>query len=154
MSVAPDLVRGLPPTKSQPSSKAPRIILFGAFPTTGRPHRLVIEPLRPETVERSAFHWDDRRGALLFLDDADADEIGSRTRALQQIYGLTAAQAHVAEAISAGLSPEELADQSGTKISTVRTHVKRIFLKLGVTRMSALASIVLRLPATSSTERP
>jgi DNA-binding CsgD family transcriptional regulator len=118
------------------------------------PYRMVIEPFRPPAAEQAGFHWGRRRGALLFLDDPDNSPAGTRTRALQQIHGLTAAEVRVAEAIAAGLSPEELAEQSGTRISTVRTHLKRIFHKLGVTRMSALANTVLRLPAARSTDGP
>jgi DNA-binding CsgD family transcriptional regulator len=118
-----------------------------------RPYRLVIEPVRPPAAEQAGFQWGHQRGALLFLDDPDEWANGSRTRALQQIHGLTAAEAQVAEAIAAGLSPEEFAERSGTRISTVRTHLKRIFHKLGVTRMSALAGIVLRLPASHSNDR-
>jgi DNA-binding CsgD family transcriptional regulator len=117
-----------------------------------RPYRLVIEPVRPPAAEPAGFQWGHQRGALLFLDDPDEWANGSRTRALQQIHGLTAAEAQVAEAITTGLSPEDYAERTGTRISTVRTHLKRIFHKLGVTRMSALVSVVLRLPA--ATEKP
>lgn len=119
----------------------------------GLPYRLVLEPLRPAAAEQSGFAWGSAGCALLFLDDPDDAAAGARADALQQIHGLTPAEAAVAEAIAQGLSPEEFAEQTGTRISTVRTHLKRIFPKLGVTRMSALASIVLRLPTAAPGKR-
>jgi DNA-binding CsgD family transcriptional regulator len=115
-----------------------------------RPYHLVIEPMRPAAVEQVGFNWGNSRGALLFLDDPEDRPSESRALALQQIYGLTAAEAQLAEAIAAGLSLEEFADRAAIRISTARTHLKRIFPKVGVNRMSALVGVVLRMPRSQS----
>lgn len=122
--------------------------------TQGRPYRLVIEPLRKAAAECADFTWGQSSGAYLFLDDPDDIVIGARSVVLQKIHGLTPAEANVAEAIAMGMSPEEIADLSNSRISTVRTHVKRIFIKLDVSRMSSLASLVLRLPAQVNSDEP
>jgi DNA-binding CsgD family transcriptional regulator len=113
---------------------------------SARPYRLVIEPLRPSAAERSGFHWGLRGGALLFLDDPDSSDLGSRARALQQIHGLTPAEAEIAEAIAEGMTIEDCAERARIRPATVRTHLKHIFAKLEVSKQSALAVKVLRLP--------
>ena len=43
--------------------------------------------------------------------------------------------------ISDDLSDKEIAHRLGVEISTVRTHIDRIFAKLGVRRRSGVASL-------------
>jgi LuxR family transcriptional regulator, maltose regulon positive regulatory protein len=45
---------------------------------------------------------------------------------------LTAKEVSVIEALAAGLTPSQIAAMQGTKLTTVRTHVRSIYAKLGV----------------------
>lgn len=56
--------------------------------------------------------------------------------------GLSPAEARVAIALSPGRSPEEVALRTGLAIHTVRNHLKRAFLKLGVSRQSELVALL------------
>ena len=64
---------------------------------------------------------------------------------LQQLYGLTGAEARLAEHLFAGQTPEQAADSLRIKISTARTHIAQIFRKTDVRRQSDLIGLILRL---------
>jgi DNA-binding CsgD family transcriptional regulator len=66
---------------------------------------------------------------------------GESLRAL----GLTRAETDVGILLGAGLSPREVSERLDIKIATVRTHLKRIFQKLGLCRQSELVQLVTRL---------
>lgn len=67
-----------------------------------------------------------------------------QTERLQQALGLTRRQAEIAEALARGGRVETIAEQSGVSPSTIRTHIKDLFLRLGVTRQSDLVALVVR----------
>ncbi|MGC2781502.1 MAG: LuxR family transcriptional regulator [Bradyrhizobium sp.] len=53
------------------------------------------------------------------------------TRLLQDLYGLTSAEAHLACALSTGMTAVEYAGHRGVKVTTVYTHLKRTREKTG-----------------------
>lgn len=83
---------------------------------------------------------------VLFLT---APEVGANApeEVLACCYGLTRGEARVVAAILAGRSVESTARTLGIRRETVRTHLKRIFSKVGTTRQSDLIAILLRGPA-------
>ena len=62
---------------------------------------------------------------------------------LRCLYGLTRAEAVVAEQIIAGARPRAVAEALGVGIDTVRTHLKRGFAKAEVSSQTELTRIVL-----------
>ncbi len=58
----------------------------------------------------------------------------SAERLLRLLYGLSAAEADVALRLASGQSRAEIADRRQSQISTVRSQIKTIFIKLGVAR--------------------
>jgi DNA-binding CsgD family transcriptional regulator/PAS domain-containing protein len=64
---------------------------------------------------------------------------------LQQLFGLTGAEARLAEHLFAGQTPDQAARSLDIKISTARTHIAQIFRKADVRRQSDLISLILRL---------
>lgn len=60
--------------------------------------------------------------------------------ALQAAFQLTAAEARVALMLAEGQGPQAIADSRGVSINTVRTQVRNLYDKLGVTRQSELAA--------------
>ncbi len=65
---------------------------------------------------------------------------------LADIYALTSAEASVAIAIANGIKPEEIAQMNNVAISTVRSHIKSIYQKLGINTQAELVKILLTGP--------
>lgn len=63
---------------------------------------------------------------------------------LKSIYGLTTAEAALAARLATGSELTQAARQLGIQHETARTHLKRVFLKLGVSKQSELVSRVVR----------
>jgi DNA-binding CsgD family transcriptional regulator len=62
--------------------------------------------------------------------------------ALHQLYKLTTAEARVAFAIASGQTPLEIAEAAATSAGTVRTQLKSIFAKMGISRQSHLVAVL------------
>jgi len=67
-------------------------------------------------------------------------------KGLSEFFGLTAAESRVTQQLAMGLTVEEAAQQLGIKLSTVRTHVQRVFSKVGVTRQPDLLRAIFSSP--------
>ncbi|MBU6372074.1 MAG: helix-turn-helix transcriptional regulator [Alphaproteobacteria bacterium] len=72
---------------------------------------------------------------------------------LGPLFALTAAEQRVFELIVAGRKPREVAAQLGVALSTVRTHLLRIFEKTGVNRQAALIRLAHALAAPTAPAR-
>jgi DNA-binding CsgD family transcriptional regulator len=62
--------------------------------------------------------------------------------ALARLFGLTPAQLDVVLALTAGRSPQEVADGLGIALSTVKWHLLKIFEKTGTSRQADLVRLV------------
>jgi DNA-binding CsgD family transcriptional regulator len=82
--------------------------------------------------------------ALIVITDPDRKHPTGLGQALQQAFGLTPAEARTASLIGAGLAPQDVADQLGITTGTIRSELKSIFAKIGISRQSELATIVAR----------
>jgi DNA-binding CsgD family transcriptional regulator len=65
-------------------------------------------------------------------------------KAVAAVFGLTGAEARVALQIAAGLSVSQTAARLALRSESVRTYLKRIYEKLGVSRQNELAALVAR----------
>lgn len=80
-------------------------------------------------------------GALLRAEGVLADAVsGAQSAELK----LSAREFEIARMIADDLSDKEIAWRLGVEISTVRTHLKRIFAKLGVRRRGSVAGLLAR----------
>ena len=61
---------------------------------------------------------------------------------LGRAYGLTAAEIRVCRSLTCGLAPADVAEQLGVSLSTVKTHMARIFSKTGVSRQADLVALI------------
>jgi DNA-binding CsgD family transcriptional regulator len=109
-------------------------------------YRLVLQPVSAGAAEARRFDWGRQGAVLAFLDDPDAGTEGNRGPVLRQLYGLTAAEARVACLIADGEEVEGIARQLGVSIATVRTQLKSVFAKMGVSRQLGVAHLVRGLP--------
>jgi DNA-binding CsgD family transcriptional regulator/PAS domain-containing protein len=88
-------------------------------------------------------HWMDEPAALVFIRDPlefsrlDAD-------LLKQSYGLSPAEASIADALDRGLSIAGLAARRGVSVTTVRSQLYSLMQKLAVNRQTDLARLLSR----------
>jgi DNA-binding CsgD family transcriptional regulator len=85
------------------------------------------------------------RAALITITDPDREHSSGLIKALQQAFGLTPAEAQTASLVGSGLSPQAAADQCGLSVGTIRSELKSIFAKVGISRQCELVSTVTRL---------
>jgi DNA-binding CsgD family transcriptional regulator len=78
---------------------------------------------------------------ILVQDVLDA---ASRAAELQTEFGLTPAEATVADHLISGWSVAEIAHGHNLSINTVRTHLKQIFMKTGTGRQAEFVAVALR----------
>lgn len=67
----------------------------------------------------------------------------AHVRSLEELYGLTHAEARVASRVGRGLAVKEIAADLHISVETVRTHLKRIYAKTGTRRQAELVRLIL-----------
>ncbi len=75
--------------------------------------------------------------ALAIVADPES-RVESPNDVLRVAFGLTPAEARVALALANGLAPNEVAEEHGTRLHTVRTQIKQLHDKLGVRNQGEL----------------
>lgn len=99
----------------------------------GRPRLLV-------RIERVDGPGGDRvLGLLFFGGSAPVTPVWAD---LGRIFGLTAAETAIVRGLVSGRRAEQLAEESGTGLETVRTHIRRVYGKLGVNSREQLYAAV------------
>lgn len=84
--------------------------------------------------------------AAVFINDPRATT-RSLEGAMRSVYGLTSAEARLAQALVNGLTPGEYAHQSGLSVHTVRTQFRSAAAKVGVGRQADFVRVILTGPA-------
>lgn len=106
-------------------------------PSDARPFILHILPLH-------RLEEPDRRRALVILVDP-AHESEPSTALLQRLYHLTPTEADIALRLAHGADPKHIAEDLSVSITTVRTHLHRIFDKTDTHRQVELVRLLLTL---------
>ena len=88
-----------------------------------------------------------RTAAAVFVSNA-ADPPRLPADALALLYDLTPAETRVFELVVEGKPPAEIARQFGVTLSTVRTHLGRVFEKTGCARQADLVAMAARVTLT------
>jgi DNA-binding CsgD family transcriptional regulator len=109
-------------------------------PSGRRPLQVFVTPLGRDTASTWHPH---RPAAAVFVSDPEAASPPPAAR-FAGAYGLTAAQANVAVGLAEGKALDEIADQAGVQVNTVRAHLKEIFAKTATRRQSELVRLLLR----------
>jgi DNA-binding CsgD family transcriptional regulator len=103
-------------------------------PRSPQPLHLLVAPVRAtgrfEILHRKA-------AAIVFISDPSRNRPPSEYL-LQQYYGLTPTEAEVAARIGAGQSLEEIANERGTTIGTIRWYNKQVLAKTGCSNRAQL----------------
>ncbi|WP_298743681.1 helix-turn-helix transcriptional regulator, partial [uncultured Brevundimonas sp.] len=103
-----------------------------ARPSGGPPYVLTVRPVfRGEADEAPD------AAAVLFVHDPLAGR-AARGDGLRALFGLTSAEARLAQALLQGLSPVDHARDSGVSINTAYTHLRRLKDKTGARRLPEL----------------
>ena len=91
--------------------------------------------------------------AAIFLAD-NARETMAPTRLLAQLYGLTPAEARLAQLLASGISIKEASEKLNVSQNTLRTQLKSIFSKTDVNRQSELVRLLLTGPLQLALRQP
>ena len=112
-----------------------------AVPTPARrlPLSLSIAPLRSERIAV----FEAAPSAIVFVADVESTAAAPEEK-LRVLFGLTPAEARVAQALFDGQSPREAAAGLNLSFNTVRVHLTRIFDKTGVNRQAELVRLMMR----------
>lgn len=97
-------------------------------------------PDQPTDIFRST------RAAILCVTDPQARANVSESR-MQQMFGLTPAEARVARALMEGASPREAADKLGVRYQTARNQIQALMQKTGTSRQVELVLLLARVTA-------
>ena len=87
---------------------------------------------------------------LMLVDPEDCAEPSDSM--LQQVFGMTKAEARVANRIMCGASLQEIAEATDVSVGTVRSQTKALFAKTGTHRQSELVGLLTRLAMISEGE--
>jgi DNA-binding CsgD family transcriptional regulator len=110
-------------------------------PDGGPPLTLIASSVRGQDVGRfSLAHLHDAAVMLFIIDPVSKSGIPPAW--LMDAYGLTPAEARVAISAATNGSVPETANRLNLSPNTVKTHLRQIFLKMGISRQSELASLI------------
>jgi DNA-binding CsgD family transcriptional regulator len=107
----------------------------------GSPLTILASSVRAQDVDRFADASLKGAAVLLFIIDA-ANKAGIPASVLTDAYGLTPAEAKVALAISSGLSIPETAKALRLSPNTIKTQLRGVFSKSGLSRQTELARMI------------
>jgi DNA-binding CsgD family transcriptional regulator len=101
---------------------------------------LLVSSVRGRDIDRFDELQMPDAAVLLFIVDP-ANSAGIPLSWMMDGYGLTRAEAKVALAASSGLTIPETASRLGVSQNTIKTHLRRVFAKTGISRQSELARL-------------
>jgi DNA-binding CsgD family transcriptional regulator len=104
---------------------------------------VLVAPLSPD-VTLAAQHQNP--AALILITDLDSrpELLGKR---LAELFGLTPAEACLAVALAGGKRLEDVAEERGVRMPTLRTQLRAILDKTGTRRQADLMRLIVGLPA-------
>ena len=97
----------------------------------------------PVTDREEDFRPRHAAALVLIVDPAVQAKVGADV--VEAVLGLTPTEAEIAVLLAQGRTPRQIAVTTGRGYSTVRTHLKHIFAKLGVSRQLEVAQAVIAL---------
>ncbi len=115
-----------------------------ARPSGADPIRMTVHPFDHRAAGAPKGH---RRPIALLLFSLPEEPIETHVDLLRRLFGLTPAEARICEQLVQGRSVQQLAIDLDIEVDTVRTHLKKIFAKLGVNRQAELIAKVASSPA-------
>lgn len=108
-------------------------------PTRALPLAVTVAPMRSERLLAGSA----APSVLVCVTDLEAG-VSLPQQKLRDLFGLTPAEARVAQAIFEGLAPKDIADRFGVSQNTVNIQLARTFEKTGVNRQTDLVRLMMR----------
>ncbi len=105
------------------------------------PLKATVCSLAGNTENLSGWVTDQMTVAVFLTDPLVSYE--NQVEQLQQLHGLTLAEAKILTSLADGQRVREIAEQSKRSVETVRTHIKNLMSKMGVSRQADLVRLVL-----------
>ncbi len=112
-------------------------------PSGKRPYFTTVVPVGPSTASACRIRPGETPAAMVFLDDPH-ERSGEFASGLQSLFGLTEAEAEVAEGLACGWSAAEIAEMRSVALQTVRRQIKEILGKTGTGRQAELVALISR----------
>jgi DNA-binding CsgD family transcriptional regulator len=109
-------------------------------PSRKPPYRLILMPVPSPAA--LPFGLTQPVAAVLIIDTEARPELD--TEILSELFALTPAEARVTGKLGVGRSAEEIAEEMGLSLETVRTHIRHVLSKTGTSRQGELIALVLR----------
>jgi len=110
-----------------------------------RPLHVLVSPLRTDAL----YLGKATPTAIIFITDPERKP-WMPTEWLQQLYGLTPAEARLAQLLASGNSLKEASEQLEVAMSTVRSQLNSVFAKTNTKRQSELMHVLLMSPTLPS----
>jgi DNA-binding CsgD family transcriptional regulator len=110
-----------------------------ATPTRRLPLSVMVAPIGSEGL--AVFHGGP--SVIVCVTDLEAG-VNLPEQRLRDLFGLTTAEARIAQALVEGRSPREVAESLRLSFYTVRWHMVRIFDKTGTKRQAELVRLMMR----------
>ena len=99
--------------------------------------------VKPVTNGEADYRSRDVAALVPIVDPADRARVDPGP--VQTALGLTPSQAEIAILLAEGRTPRRLAAATGRRYGAVRTHLKQLYARLGVTRQPGVVPLVLAL---------
>jgi DNA-binding CsgD family transcriptional regulator len=110
-------------------------------PDDGRLFTILVSSIRSRDIDRFGGLGMRDAAAMVFIFDP-ARPLDIPAEWIMDAYRLTLAEARVALSVSSGASVAETAHRLNISPNTVKTHLRRVFVKTGASRQSDLARIM------------
>lgn len=107
-----------------------------------RSYQIIVLPMRRQFRQLAGMG---APAVLVIIADPELQNTPSAD-IVRKLYGLTPKEAELAEKLASGLSPADAAAEMNMQYETARTHLKRVFSKMGISRQNELAALVARIP--------
>jgi DNA-binding CsgD family transcriptional regulator len=108
-----------------------------------QPLHVFVTPLRTQTLRLGK----ETPVVAIFISDPERKP-AKRSSVFAQLYGLTRAEARLAESLADGKGLKETSEQLGVAQSTLRSQLKSVFAKTNTNRQGQLIRLILLTPAT------
>ena len=115
--------------------------------TVGRPSLLPRFALHVKPLVNREVDYRSRHVAALVLIVDPMNRAGIDPALVEAVLGLTPTETEIAVLLAEGRTNRQIAATTGRGYNTVRTHLKHIFDKLGVSRQFEVVRLVLALPS-------
>jgi DNA-binding CsgD family transcriptional regulator len=99
--------------------------------------QVLVSPIRPQ----QSAHLGERAVAAIYVTDPEQMQEKPEV-VFVRLYGLTAAEAKVAAVIVRGRSGRQAAEELNVSYNTIKSHLKRIFIKTGTGRQGDLIRLI------------